>query len=257
MISSMQLKPTPWWHRGLAVVAALAVWQLAAVLLNRQLLLVGPITAIRRVFELLPEPGFWAAIGFSFVRIAGGFLLAFIVAVLLAALAYRFPIARTALWPYLAAMKSVPVAAIIILVLIWIGSKQLSVVIAFLVVLPVVYTNLLEGLLATDSKMIEMAKVFRAGPWRRLTYLYLPQVKPFIMSAFGISLGMSWKAGIAAEVIGIPDGSIGERLYEAKVYLSSADLFAWTLVIIAVSLIFEKLVLAAVRAGYRKLEATP
>ena len=46
---------------------------------------------------------------------------------------------------------------------------------------------------------------------------------------------------IAAEIIGIPKGSIGENLYNAKIYLETPDLFAWTFVIIAVSVLFEKI----------------
>lgn len=99
-----------------------------------------------------------------------------------------------------------------------------------------------------------MAKLFRVGAGRRLLYIYLPQLRPYLITACSVALGLSWKAGIAAEVIGIPDGSIGERLYEAKVYLNSADLFAWTVVIIAVSIAFEKLFLWLLRAGYRRLE---
>ena len=89
---------------------------------------------------------------------------------------------------------------------------------------------------------------------QRLLYVYLPQIKPYLLSACSIGLGLSWKAGIAAEVIGIPDGSIGERLYEAKVYLSSADLFAWTVVVILISVLFEKLVMLLLKKSYQRLE---
>ena len=122
-------------------------------------------------------------------------------------------------------------------------------------VLPIVYFNVLEGMKSTDRKLLEMAEVF-AIPWgRRMRYLYLPQVKPFLLSACRTALGISWKAGIAAEVIGIPDGSIGERLYEAKIYLDTADLFAWTLVIVLLSALFEKLFLWGMKKGFARLES--
>jgi NitT/TauT family transport system permease protein len=244
----------PWWHKALAIVVALVAWQAVSWGLHQKLLLVGPWTALRRVVELAPHGAFWGAIGFSFGRIAAGFLIGFLVAAGLAVASYRWEPVATLIWPFMSAVKATPVASFVILCLIWLSASGLSVVISFLVVLPVVYTNLLEGLRATDPGMLQMARVFRA-PWhRRLTYIYLPSLRPSVTSALGIALGMSWKAGIAAEVIGIPDGSIGERLYQAKVYLSSADLFAWTIVIIIVSIVFEKVVLALVRAGYRRLE---
>ena len=62
---------------------------------------------------------------------------------------------------------------------------------------------------------------------------------------------MSWKAGVAAEVIGVVGGSIGEKLYEAKIYLQTGDLLAWTVVIVALSALFERAVLALLRRGCR------
>ena len=112
-----------------------------------------------------------------------------------------------------------------------------------LLVSPVVYSNVLGGISSMDKKLTEMADVFEVPFPRRLRYLYLPQVAPFFRSAYAVGLGLCWKAGVAAEVIGLPDGSIGERLYEAKVYLNTPDLFAWTVVIVLVSLVFEKLFL--------------
>lgn len=92
-------------------------------------------------------------------------------------------------------------------------------------------------------------------PWRRrLLYIYLPQLQPFLLSACSVALGMSWKAGIAAEVIGIPSGSIGEQLYEAKVYLSTADLLSWTVVIVLVSVLFEKLFITLLKRAFAGLE---
>ena len=107
---------------------------------------------------------------------------------------------------------------------------------------------------ADNAFMMEMAQLYDV-PWgRRLLYIYMPQVRPFMLSACSVALGISWKSGIAAEVIGIPDGSIGEMLYEAKVYFKTADLFAWTVVIILASLLFEKLFLRLLRAVFARLE---
>ena len=151
------------------------------------------------------------------------------------------------------AIKSVPVASFIIISLIWLTSSELSIFISFLMVLPIIYTNVLEGIRSTDRKMTEMADVFHI-PWnRRLVYIWLPQIRPYLISACSMSLGLSWKAGIAAEIIGIPDGSIGEMLYNAKAYLNTVDLFGWTVIIVVISIAFEKLFLALLRYGFRKL----
>jgi len=173
----------------------------------------------------------------------------------LAVIAGRFRLAEIMFWPFIVAIKSVPVVSFIILCLIWLSSRTLSVFIAFLMVLPIVYTNMLEGIKSTDKKLLEMAQLYNVGWLKKLKYIYLPHLKPYVISACSISIGLSWKAGTAAEVIGIPEGSIGEKLYEAKVYFSSADLLSWTVVIIVVSILFEKLFLYLLKYFFERLES--
>ena len=111
-------------------------------------------------------------------------------------------------------------------------------------VLPIVYTNVRNGILETDRNLLEMANVFSLSRFKKFRYIYVPQVFPYFQSACSVCLGLAFKSGIAAEVIGIPTGSIGEHLYNAKIYLNTPDLFAWTLVIVLLSLTLEKLLLA-------------
>ena len=230
--------------RVLAVLAALAVWQLAAMSVGSRILLATPWQALSRLLALLPTAGLWRTVGCSLVRISGGFLLALALGVVLALADYRWPPAETLLRPYVVVIKSVPVASFIILALIWMGSARLPLFIAFLMVFPVIYSNTLQGLKSTDPQLLEMA---------RLRYIHLPALEPYLLAGCSTALGMSWKAGVAAEVIGVVGGSIGERLYEAKIYLETADLLAWTVVIVAVSALFERLFLALLRRGFAAL----
>ena len=245
--------------RLMPVIAALfwiLVWQAASMWLGQELLLPSPLKVMSVLLEFVGRPAFWGAVGFSFVRIVGGFVLAFTTGILLAVLAARYRSVRILLTPLTAAVKATPVASFIILALVWIPSKNLSVFISFLMVLPVVYINCLQGILGVDSGLLEMARVFRVPPRRRLLYIYLPDVMPYLISAASLSLGLCWKSGVAAEVIGLPNGSIGESLYEAKVFMLTGELFAWTGVIILISVAFEKPVLALLRAFQRRLERT-
>lgn len=228
-------------NRGklLSALLALIVWQLAAALLDNELLLVGPAEVAGRLLELMATREFWQAVGFSFSRISLGFLLAFCLALLLAALGARFPVARVLIQPYMAAVKAVPVASFIVIALLWLSGRRLSVFISFLMVLPVLYANFLQGLREADGKLLEMARVFRMSLWNRIRGIYLPALEPYCLSGCRSALGLCWKAGVAAEVIGVCGGSVGGMLYDAKVYLEIRDLFAWTLAIVLLSLGFE------------------
>ena len=256
MLSTMRDKNRQRLEKAGAVLFALIVWQIASLMLGQELLLVSPIKVVQRLFSLCAVPDFWSSIGFSFVRIMEGFFAALLTGTVLAVAAGRFHLVDVLLLPFMAAIKATPVASFIILCLVWLNSASLSVFIAFLMVLPIVYTNMLEGITHTDKKMLEMADVFRIGLFRRIHYIYLPQLMPYFLAACSVSLGLAWKSGIAAEVIGIPDGSIGEKLYKAKLYLNSTDLFAWTVAIVVVSIVVEKLFLMIIRRIYRRLEAS-
>lgn len=240
--------------KALAVIFALLVWQTAAVAVDQSILLVSPIGVALRMTTIWQLNGFASSIWFSFYHIAGGFLLALVSGILLAALSGRFKWVETALWPFMITVKTVPVASFVVICLIWLSAQNLSVFISFLIVLPVVYGNVLQGIKSEDGKMLEVAEVFRMPVLRRILYIHMPQLKPFILSACATALGMSWKAGIAAEIIGTPDGSIGKQLYYAKIYLDTDDLLCWTVIIVIVSVAFEKLFMLALRAAYRRLE---
>ena len=225
-----------------AVAFWLIVWQLAAMALHAAyphgaLLLPSPVSSLARL---------WTLAGAASMHILGGFLLSCARAVVLAALSARFSRVKELLAPLVAAVKTVPVASFIILALIWLSSRTLPLFIAALMVFPPVYLNVLEGIRRTDASPLEMARVFRVPFSRTLRGVYLPQVLPYFRSAVSAALGLCWKAGTAAEVIALSSGSIGEKLYNAKIYFQTADLFAWTAAIVLISAAFEKLFLLLV-----------
>ena len=226
-----------------AVAVWLFVWQAVSVWIGQEILLVSPVVVLERLTGLVMETEFWRSIGFSLVRILGGFFLAAAAGILAAGLSAKFERIREFFAPAVMVVKAVPVP-----------SRNLSVVISFLMVFPILYTNVLDGILSTDPKLLEMADVFALPHAVRIRYIYVSQVLPFFRTGCSIGLGLCWKAGVAAEVIGIPDGSIGEKLYNAKVYLNTPDLFAWTVVIVLISLLFEKLFLAMVDGAVIRLE---
>lgn len=241
-----------------AVLFWLLVWQGGSMALtwaypHGHLLLASPVSAVLRLLELAATIDFWQTVFWSAGRILGGFLLSAIAAVLLAALAAAFCRVEELLAPLVAAVKAVPVASFIILALVWLDSQSLPLFISFLMVFPPVYLNVHAGIVRTDRKLLEMARVFRVPLARQVWGIYLPQVLPHFRAAVSLALGLCWKAGVAAEVIGLSAGSLGEQLYMAKVYYETPDLFAWTAVIVAVSVLFEKLFLAVTDALVRKV----
>ena len=240
--------------RLFSVLFWLIVWHAGSVALGQSIILVSPITAARTLFQMMGTAEFYQSVFGSLSRILLGFFAGVLLGTVLAALAYWLPPAGALLAPLMHAIKATPVASFVILALIFISSRYLSILMGFLMVLPILYTNVLTGLRGTDVKLIEMAKVFKMKPLARFRAIYLPAAYPGFLSSCALALGMSWKAGIAAEVIGLPDQSIGEALYQAKIFFSTPEMYAWTLAIILLSVALEKAVMYAAKALSRKLD---
>ena len=227
-----------------AVFFWLAVWQAAAMAIGQEVFLVSPVQAVATLVQLLPQADFWQRVAFSTGRILLGFGLGAVISVVLAVAAERWSWVETLLAPVMQLVKATPVASFIILALVWVSGKSLSILISFLMVLPVLYGVVRTGIESADAQLLEMARVFRLPLARRVKAIWLPAVLPAFRQGCSVALGICWKSGVAAEVIGLPDGSIGDALYRAKITLSTGELFAWTFVIILLSAGFEKLFLA-------------
>ena len=183
-----------------------------------------------------------------------GFALAVSAGIALAVISAMAEPIRLLIQPLMQLIKAVPVASFVILALLWVKSRNLSVLIAFLMVLPVVYTAILQGILQTDTKLLEMTKVFRVPLPRVILAVWIPAVWPYFVQSCAVGMGLAWKSGIAAEVIGLPTQSIGEALYQAKIYLETGELFAWTAVIVVCSAAMENVLVKGLHIWGKKLE---
>lgn len=226
--------------KTLAVAAFwILIWYLAARQVGKELLLPSPESVMKRLCEIMGTGEFYITTLYSLVRVMSGILLACAAGVLLAVLTHVSRLADSLARPLVTVVKATPVASFIILALVWIDRGSLPVFISFLMVLPVVWTNLMTGLKEIDGRLLELAKVYKIGFRQKLKGIYIPSVLPYFTSAAKTSLGLAWKAGIAAEVLAVPSRSIGKELFNSKAYFETADLFAWTFVVIILSLIIE------------------
>ena len=238
--------------RNLTRLAACALWivawQAASLLIGSKILLASPLDTLRALLSIVMSERFVPTVWFSFSHVASGFLAAFVLGVALGFVAARHPVVRELLAPVVLAFKSIPVACIVVLLLIWVGSREVSRIAVFLMAFPALYLATVEGLGQVDQKIEEMLGIFGVSALRRLLAHTWPSLLPYLMATSRNACGMAWKAGVAAELIGTPMGSIGERVYQSKILLETADLFAWTVIIVAVSYACERAFLWALRA---------
>ena len=231
----------------LIVAIWLGIWQGIAAIINNQFLFAGPYESLIALINLIQTSDFWLSIGNTTLRILIGLVSGIIIGVLLALIGYKVKFIDDFLSPVMTVFKSIPVVSFIIIIIIWIGPSWMSLVVVFLVILPIIYTNFLNGLKAIDKNMIELGKVYKVNNKNKLKYIYVPALSGYIFSALEISIGMAWKSGVAAEVVGQPLKTIGDAIYLSKVYLATPDLFAYTFVTILLSFCFERLILLLIK----------
>lgn len=222
---------------------------LRAVLNGRELLLPGPALSLRTLAELALTAEFWSTTGASLLRIFCGFAAGAVLGTALAVLTAALPWADTLLSPAIRVVRAAPVASFIILVLLWVQTGLVPGVISGLMVLPVVWGNVHQGFRSTDPLLLEMARAYRFGRGKTLRLVYLPSVLPHFASGCTTALGLAWKSGVAAEVLCLPRQAIGSQVYYSKLSLETPSLFAWTAVVILLSLALERLLKLLLERG--------
>ena len=217
------------------------VWEALALIVGHPLLLPGPAATLAALLRLGGTAAFWRNVGMTLLRVLAGYGLGVAAGVLLAVGCWRSRWFDVLMSPLGAIVKATPVTSFIILVILWLSRTQVPVFIAFLMVMPIVWTGTRQALMNVDQNLVEMANAYRFSPMRKARYLYTPAIRPAFSAACLTALGFAWKSGIAAEVIALPDLAVGRKLYDAKIYLEREELFAWTLAVILLSMALERL----------------
>lgn len=222
----------------------LALWAVLARAIDQPLLLPDPLSVAKKLLSFLPQPAFYMTLAGTMLRTLLSYVLGIASAVILGVLCVRVRAAEVLLSPLLSAIRATPVTSFIVLALVWLSSSRVPVLCGFLMTLPVVYSALVQAVRAIDPKLLEMARMYRLGTGKTLLHIYVPSVLPAVTQSCLAAIGLCWKAVVAAEVIGVPKMAVGSRIYESKIYLETDSLLAWTLTIIVLSVLLERLLKA-------------
>ncbi len=229
-----------------------AVWALLALWVDKELFLPSPWAVAKALVALFPTVGFWETVAGSLLRVLVGYLPGVLIGTVGGLLTAKVRVLDRLFSPLLTVIRATPVASFIMLTLVFLGRDTVPSFIVFLMVLPILWANVAESIKTVDPALREVCDVYQVSFFRRIRILYLPHCTPYFSAGVLTSLGFAWKAGIAAEVLCTPKDSIGKMVYDAKVYMESAQVFAWTLVVVLLSLVFEKLLKYCLERRNRK-----
>ena len=230
-------------YKILAIILWLIIWEILFRIVGREILVVSPFNTFLRIIELSQTAVFWRAVYNTIAGVLRGFFYAIIIGSIMAVLTYKFFILKIFFAPFLGIIRATPVASIIILALVWLTVSRIPIFIVFLMVMPIIWTNLEAGLNSIDKNLLEMADIFKIGRLKRIIYIYIASLMPYIVSALTTGLGVAWKTAVGAEVIARPAGTMGRHVYDARIHLQTLDLFAWTICVILLSILLEKIMI--------------
>ena len=218
----------------------IAVWQIVYFIVGSDVIVASPLSTLLRVIELSAGTSFWLSVLNSIGNILLGFLFSIVFAIILSAFCSRSEFLQRLFSPLIKLVRATPVASFIILAIFWLSTDAVPTFISFLMVFPLVFTNLSEGFKGVDKNLLEMAEVYRFDFFKKVRLIYIPSLMPYFVSACSVGLGFAFKSGIAAEVIAQSKNTLGLAIYDAKVYIETVDVFALTCVIIILSILLEK-----------------
>lgn len=216
-----------------------AVWQFGAKAIGNATVLPSPSEVFSRLSVLVQTDNFWHITLLSCLRIIIGFLLGTAAGIIFGVLSRISKIIKALLQPLMLLIKTTPVASFIILLFFWLPNGSIPSFISILIVTPIISANLYESFDAIDTGLTETANLYKIHGFTRFKVLYLPTIKSYFLAAFSTSLGLAFKAGIAAEILCTPKNAIGTEIWGGKVYLDTESVFAWTIVVIILSLAFD------------------
>ncbi|MBR5005891.1 MAG: ABC transporter permease subunit [Clostridia bacterium] len=239
-----------WYAAG--IVFWIVLWLIVSLAVGKEIILPSPASVAKEFVRLLGTGDFYLSLLRSFASIIAGFLAGNMLGVVLGTFAGLSKPFRAFMSPAMTVIKATPVASFIIIVLIWLGKALTPAFISFLIVLPIVWQNVMSGFDSADPGLLEMARVFEFSTWRKIRYIYAPAASESYAAAVKTSMGLAWKAGVAAEVLAGTAKTLGGQIYSTKVYLEVPQLFAWTVAVIVFSLLIELAASSVVKLAGRR-----
>jgi NitT/TauT family transport system permease protein len=202
----------------------------------------SPAAVARGLGEIVRSGEIWRHAGASLARIVVGFGAAVLVAVLLGLLAFLSRLARGVVHDVLAVLNSTSVFVWIVISIIWFGlSNWAPIFTTFMITLPVVASNVVEGVAGVDRRLLEMGEVYRLPGRQKFTAIVVPSTLPYLVAGMKVGFGLALKVSVVAEIFGVTSG-IGYVMNYSREILATQMVFVWALVMIAIMGLTDTLV---------------
>lgn len=226
----------------LSILILLLIWGAISTGIGSEIILPSPEAVFKELIKIIQSADFLPTVFTTILRAFSAFLIACIFGIFAGILTGFSKFAYSLTRPLLIVIMSAPIISFILLALIWFKSDNVPIFATFLMTFPIITTNVREGIRNVDKGLIEMADIYRIRKWRVLSEIYLPSIASYLMAAVSTAVGLGWKVVVTSEVLSQPQFAIGTSLQNSKIYLETSGVFAWTLIAVTLSFIFEILI---------------
>ncbi len=235
---------------GVSILTLLLIWYCASSLIDKPLILPSPQSAFENLLILVESGDFWRHLTATISRGLTAFGISFGLSIMIGIVAGRYKWIEALLRPLLVCLRSTPSMSIILIALLWFKGERVPLFVISLVVLPLLIQNVIEGIRNIDFELLELLTLYRVKKSRLLLKFYIPSILPFLAAGVSNGLSLTWKVSIAAEVLAYPVWGIGTQMDTARVYLQTEKVFAWTVVVIGIGLLFDFISIFILRRSF-------
>lgn len=248
------MKDYTWKNKKYIIISAIVlimIWALASKKINNEVIIPSISSTLISLINIIEGKEFTNIVGATLIRSLTSFILSLIFAVILGVASSFSKAIYNFMIPILSFLKSVPTMGIIILALIWLSSDNAPILIGFIIVFPILYESVLSGILNVDAKILDMARLYKVKGRTIVKDIYIPSILMGLNGVINSALGLNFKVVIAGEVLGQPKYSIGSSLQLEKMYLDTPGVFAWIIIIVFISIIFDAIIKLLYKKTYR------
>ena len=215
------------------------VWSIISIKINSQIVFPNIKSILYALIDITKQKDFYLNLSLSMIRVFTTFVISFIIAIILGVLSGIFISIRYILMPIINFIRTIPTIPLILIAVLWFDNNLVPIFVSLFVIFPIIYDALVNGIINIDKTLIEMSNSYKVSFKTQLINLYIPSIKPYILTSISQSMGITWKSVLACEIISLPALGIGSKLYVSHLYLDTVSLFAYCLIAIIFNIIFE------------------
>lgn len=226
----------------LSIAIFFILWDVLYKIENHEVIIPSINNTFNEIGNIVSSDNFLEIINATTIRTIIGFVISLVLGFAIGFISGLYKSFEDFMKPYIIFMRSTPSVAIVLLALIYVKSYNVPILVNFLICFPIIYQEVITGVKNSDKSVLELAKVHQISKFTTIRYVYLPSVFSHVISGVLNTISLSFKITISSEILSIPKYGIGSSIYTSKIYLNTAEVFAWIIIVFCICFVFDYII---------------